>query len=181
MSGIVGQQIMGEARFDIQRHPADLIKQPAGILITAGTEDQKTHAGPYWRGSLFNAVLLHGLRGAADRPPSDGVITSQELFAYLESAVSNESHQTQTPHSVGSYVNFNRGERVWVTGKVKESNWYQVELDTGVAYIFSRLLEPVTTTSAAPSRATGISQPPPRIRKSMGWQRYGPGGQFCSQ
>jgi uncharacterized protein YgiM (DUF1202 family) len=74
-----------------------------------------------------------------------------------------------------------RGERVWVTGKVKESNWYQVELDTGVAYIFSRLLEPVTTTSAAPSRATGISQPPPRIRKSMGWQRYGPGGQFCSQ
>jgi formylglycine-generating enzyme required for sulfatase activity len=168
-------------------------------------------------------VLLHGLRGAADRPPSDGVITSQELFAYLESAVSNESHQTQTPQrwelrkfQSGDFfflsptrgkrpkperrlppgtetmgrvaidvidreyrttVNvrvrrgpgtehktiktLSRGERVWVTGKVKDGNWYQVELDTGMAYIFARLLEPVTTTSAAPSRATGISQTPP--------------------
>jgi hypothetical protein len=43
-----------------------------------------------------------------------------------------------------------RGERVWVTGKVKESNWYQVKLGTGVAYIFARLLEPVIATSAAP-------------------------------
>jgi formylglycine-generating enzyme required for sulfatase activity len=223
MSGIVGQQIMGEARFDIRRHPADLIKQSAGILITAGTEDQKTHAGPYWRGSLFNAVLLHGLRGAADRPPSDGVITSQELFAYLESAVSNESHQTQTPQrwelrkfqsgdffflaptrskrlrskrqlpagtekmgrvaidvidreyrtTVNARVRsgpgtehktiktLSRGERVWVTGKVKETNWYQVESDTGVAYIFARLLEPVTARITTGSKPPGISQPPP--------------------
>jgi uncharacterized protein YgiM (DUF1202 family) len=212
MSGIVGQQIMGEARFDIRRHPADLIKQSAGILITAGTEGQKTHAGPYWRGSLFNAVLLHGLRGEADRPPSDGVITSQELFAYLESAVSHESHQMQTPRrwvlrkfqsgdffflvptrskrpkpehrlppgtetmgrvavdvinrEYSATVNvrvrrgpgtrykvlktLKRGERVLVTGKVKNRNWYQVKLGTGVAYIFARLLEPVTATNAAP-------------------------------
>ncbi len=47
MSGIVGQQVVGKPRFDIQRHPADLIKQSAGILITAGTETQKAHANPY--------------------------------------------------------------------------------------------------------------------------------------
>ena len=205
MSGIVGQQSMGEPRFDIQRHPADLIKQSAGILITAGTETQKAHANPYWEGSLFNAVLLHGLRGAADRAPSDGVITSQELFAYLESAVANESNQTQTPQrwvlrkfqsgdffflspvgriapkperqlpagtetmdpmaldviereyraTVNARVRsgpgtayetletLRRGDRIWVTGKVKDKNWYQVELATGTAYVFARLLEPV--------------------------------------
>lgn len=95
MSGIVGQQVMGKPKFDIQRHPADLIKHSAGILITAGTENQKAHANPYWEGSLFNAVLLQGLRGAADRAPSDGVITSLELFAHLESAVSSASNMPQ--------------------------------------------------------------------------------------
>ncbi len=151
-------------------------------------------------------MLLHGLRGEADRSPSDGVITSQELFAYLESAVGNESNQTQTPQrwelrkfqsgdffflsptggtgpkperqllagtetmdpmaldviereykaTVNARVRsgpgtthktiktLSQGDRVWVTGKVKDKNWYQVELATGAAYIFARLLEPVT-------------------------------------
>ncbi len=209
MSGIVGQEVMGDVKFDIQRYPADLIKQSAGILITAGTEDQRAHANSDWRGSLFNAVLLHGLRGAADRQPSDGIITSQELFVHLENAVSNESNQTQTPRrwelrkfqsgdffflsptagippkpqrpllagteTLGSTAidtiereykatvnarvrsgpgtayqtikTLSQGDRVWVTGKVKDKNWYQVELTTGVAYIFARLLEPVEATS----------------------------------
>ncbi|MCP4410405.1 MAG: SUMF1/EgtB/PvdO family nonheme iron enzyme [Gammaproteobacteria bacterium] len=223
MSGIVGQEVMGDVKFDIQRYPADLIKQSAGILITAGTEDQRAHANSDWRGSLFNAVLLHGLRGAADRQPSDGIITSQELFVHLENAVSNESNQTQTPlrwelrkfqsgdffflsptagippkpqrpllagtETLGSTAidtiereykatvnarvrsgpgtayqtikTLSQGDRVWVTGKVKDKNWYQVELATGVGYIFARLLEPVTATTTAGSKITGISQPPP--------------------
>ena len=242
MSGIVGQQAMGKARFDIQRHPADLIKQSAGILITAGTEDQKAHANTYWDGSLFNAVLLHGLRGAADRVPSDGVITSQELFAYLDSAVSNESNQTQSPQrwelrkfqsgdffflsptrgkrlkqkrqlpagtetmglvaidvidreyraTVNARVRsgpgtehkkiktLSQGERVWVTGKVKESNWYQVELDTGVAYIFARLLEPVEAISVARSIGNNVTptaraqEKGHKIKDQLGSAGFGP-------
>jgi formylglycine-generating enzyme required for sulfatase activity len=45
-----------------------------------------------------------------------------------------------------------QGDRVWVTGKVKDKNWYQVELTTGVGYIFARLLAPITV---------GTSKPPP--------------------
>lgn len=208
MSGIVGQQSMGDPRFDTQRHPADLIKQSAGILITAGTEDQEAHAHSHWDGSLFNAVLLQGLRGAADQAPVDGVITSLELFAHLESAVANASNQTQTPQRfvlrkfqsgdffflaprggrrpkpeqplpadtetldsmaievIERYYNttvnaqvrsgpgkayetiktLKQGERVWVTGKVKDKQWYQIKLANGVAYVFAELLRPVVET-----------------------------------
>lgn len=59
MSGIVGREAMGS--FYSYRRPEELIKNKAGILITAGTVDQVGRDGPEWDGSLFNAVLLHGL------------------------------------------------------------------------------------------------------------------------
>jgi hypothetical protein len=225
MSGIVGQEQQGVAEItsDIAVDPSELIKNNAGILITAGTENQPANAHRKWNGSLFNKAVMDALQGSADLAPRDGIITSSELDIYVTQYVSRKSNYRQTPKSwklredeFGEFFFFNpnytpddhdvkpelppdaeqqgvslteeidreymattnvrvrrgpgtrykvlktlkRGERVWVTGKVKETNWYQVELDTGVAYIFARLLEPVTARIITGSKPPGISQPP---------------------
>jgi hypothetical protein len=99
MSGIVGQERL-QAGVDEGILNADLnelIKREAGILITAGTENQPANAHQKWKGSLFNKAVLDGLRGEADKLPKDGVITSRELYLYVRSFVSHQSRHEQTP------------------------------------------------------------------------------------
>ncbi len=210
MSGIVGQErlLAGDDERSIDVDLNELIRREAGILITAGTEDQPANAHRKWRGSLFNKAVMDGLRGQADRLPKDGVITSRELYLYVRGFVSRQSRHTQTPkhwvlrefesgdffflspggrpipdkpqslpsgrqtlgpgqpryeveeidreyrattnvrvrsgpgtHHKGLKT-LKRGERVWVTGKVAGKPWFQIEGDTGAAYIFSRYLQP---------------------------------------
>jgi hypothetical protein len=83
----------------------ELIKREAGILITAGTENQPANAHQKWKGSLLNKAVLDGLQGKADNLPKDGVITSRELYLYVRSFV---SHQSRHP-STGCCGSSNRG------------------------------------------------------------------------
>jgi len=99
MSGIVGQEKLaaGDNEASIDANPSELIKREAGILITAGTENQPANAHRKWNGSLFNKAVLDGLHGKADKLPEDGVITSRELYLYVRSFVSRQSEYEQTP------------------------------------------------------------------------------------
>nr|MBI3614246.1 SUMF1/EgtB/PvdO family nonheme iron enzyme [Nitrospirota bacterium] len=69
-------------------------------MITAGAADQEVIESAQWGHSVFTYFLLKGLNeGLADQD-DNGVITSQELYTYLESRVFGEAKQqghTQTP------------------------------------------------------------------------------------
>ncbi len=102
VSGIVGLETMGEndntpiPALD----PGELIEEQAGYLITAGEGLQNALADRKWDGSLFNYALMEGLRrGKADQQNSDGIITSLELFDYINRVVRAEvpKGKKQTP------------------------------------------------------------------------------------
>ena len=102
VSGITGLETMGDdEKSDFPaRDPSELIEERAGWLLTAGKGRQKAWAAKKWDGSLFNYALMQGLqRGKADRQGSDGIITSLELYDYIDAVVRHQSPagQKQTP------------------------------------------------------------------------------------
>ncbi|MEN8177011.1 MAG: caspase family protein [Pseudomonadota bacterium] len=102
VSGIAGLETMGDddkSGFPA-RDPSELIEERAGWLLTAGKGRQKAWAHEDWGGSLFNYALMQGLqRGKADRRDSDGIITSLELYDYIDAVVRSETPagKKQTP------------------------------------------------------------------------------------
>ncbi len=102
VSGIAGLETMGDDEKSVipARDPRELIEEQAGYLITAGEGLQQAWADQKWKGSLFNYALMEGLqRGKADQQDSDGIITSLELFDYIDRVVRAEvpKGKKQTP------------------------------------------------------------------------------------
>ncbi len=80
---------------------------PAWQVITSAGPDQRAfdtlslrdHRGQEGQHSPFAAVLLQALAGAADTPPTDGLITATELYIFLRNTVEPHSlnRARQTP------------------------------------------------------------------------------------
>ena len=93
------------------------IKQPAWQIITSAGADERAidvlalrdQRGQVGRPSPFAQVLLDGLAGKSDRypaaknggPEGDGVITANELIAYIESEFSERLQDQQTNQTPG--------------------------------------------------------------------------------
>jgi uncharacterized caspase-like protein len=89
-----------------------LTREPGRHVITAGGAGEQVVEGPKWGHSVFTYFLLRGLgRGYAD-PDEDGMITTQELAAYLQPRVWQESTQRQKP--VWKPISAEQGEFVFV-------------------------------------------------------------------
>jgi Flp pilus assembly protein TadD len=96
-------------------------RNPGAHAITAGGSGERTWQDPaVGDGSLFFETVFKGLNGAADLV-GDGVITYDELSAYLKKEIQVFTDQHQNPQSgslivddehVGSFFFLNRGKMV---------------------------------------------------------------------
>ncbi len=96
-------------------------RKPGAHAITAGGSRERTWADPsLGQGSLFFETLIKGLGGAADLA-GDGVITYEEIAAYLKKQIQGFTDQNQNPQSgslvvddehVGSFFFLNRGRMI---------------------------------------------------------------------
>ena len=114
-----------------------LPRGPGAHAITAGGSHERSWSdGRPDHGSIFFEKLFAGLEGRADRlpdqpkgPPGDGIITEQELYAYLLQEVQLETDQKQNPQendlyrdgSTGSFFFLNRAREV-ISGAIKPWN-----------------------------------------------------------
>lgn len=96
-SGLAGKEVKS---YNTEVDPKELAKENGRFLITAGGTDETSIADlKRWGGSLFTDVVIHGMCGDADSN-ADGVVTTYELFSYVQAAVRNEAeraHHSQTP------------------------------------------------------------------------------------
>jgi hypothetical protein len=96
-------------------------KKPGAYAITAGGSRERTWSDPsVGKGSLFFETVFKGLAGAADLA-GDGIITAEELAAYLKKQIQIFTDQSQNPQSgnllvddehVGSFFFLNRTKMV---------------------------------------------------------------------
>ena len=96
-SGLAGVETKS---YDTRVNPLDMAKQNGMYMITAGTAKQKSIGDSNrWKGSLFTDVAVNGMKQHADRN-DDGVVTTYELFSYIQGAVAIEAKKVrheQTP------------------------------------------------------------------------------------
>lgn len=82
---------------ETENYLKQIVARPVKLAFAAGAAGEEAHE---WRGhGLFTYHFLEGLRGAADRD-ADGLITSAELWPYLQrevTAVSARKGWSQTP------------------------------------------------------------------------------------
>ncbi len=97
-SGLAGTEIKGG--YDSRVNPLDLADENGRYIITAGSADQTSIANlNRWGGSLFTEIVVSGIQGYADSD-DDKVVTTYELFNYVQGAVRNEAKEAghkQTP------------------------------------------------------------------------------------
>ena len=123
-SGLAGTEIK---KYDTRVNPLELARENGRFMITAGGANETSIADlKRWDGSLFTDVIIHGMKGHAD-VNSDGVITTYELFNYVQAAVKNEAQKvkhSQNPliHDLGSYKD--KGQYFFV---YKEPNLPEIE------------------------------------------------------
>lgn len=87
-SGLAGTQVKG---YDTSLNPLELANGNARYMMAAGRADEVSISSlKRWGGSLFTDAVLNGLSGDADAN-SDGIITINELFFYVQAAVRNEA------------------------------------------------------------------------------------------
>ncbi len=101
-SGLAGRQDKG---YVTTVKPEELAKQNGRFMITAGGADETSLASEKrWGGSLFTDVVISGMRGDADTD-HDGIVTTYELFDYVQRAVVQESKNSQHPliSNLGEY------------------------------------------------------------------------------
>ena len=84
--------------------------------MTSAEANEEAIEGPQWGGGhgVFTYFLLEGMRGAADRGQSDGVVTLGELFEYVRDGVLRETGNKQHP-SIGTTM-FDRRFPMAITG-----------------------------------------------------------------
>lgn len=96
---------------DSANYLKQIVSRPVKLAFAAGAAGEEAHE---WRGhGLFTYHFLEGLRGAADRD-GDGLITSAELWPYLQREVTSVSARkgwSQTPQ----YGRSGEGEFVFFT------------------------------------------------------------------
>ena len=97
-SGLAGVEVKGT--YDSSVDPLELAKEYGRFMITAGGVDETAIASlKEWGGSLFTQVALRGMSGYGDSN-QDGIVTTHELFGYIQSVVKNEAAKRgrkQTP------------------------------------------------------------------------------------
>ncbi|MCP4345059.1 MAG: DUF1566 domain-containing protein [Desulfobacterales bacterium] len=91
-SGLAGTEVKN---YDTRVDAKELAKESGRFLITAGGADEKSIADlKRWGGSLFTDVLVSGMKGNADTN-DDGVVTTYELFSFVQAGVRNEARRAR--------------------------------------------------------------------------------------
>jgi formylglycine-generating enzyme required for sulfatase activity len=139
-SGMAGFQAMGgdEPNLEVER-----LADYSHHIITAGTKDEQTIAGPAWNGSIFTDSLIRGAQGYADRDwedgnrrvPRDGVVSLFELKDYINKRVASEApvQGWRKPIRPQLYplTSDNRGEFFFVTREKKVGGRPQAQVQQG--------------------------------------------------
>ena len=92
---------LGDDAADLNRFLSELSTARGGVsLMTSAMETESSVEGPQWGEGhgVFTHYLLEGLRGKADRPPYDGVVTVGELFDFVADRVKEATDNHQHPH-----------------------------------------------------------------------------------
>jgi hypothetical protein len=88
----------------------DISKGDGRYIITAGGADEESIGDlKKWGGSLFTDVLISGVKNGWVDSNSDGIVTTYELFSYVQAAVKNEAKKagySQQPliSNLGTYT-----------------------------------------------------------------------------
>jgi uncharacterized protein len=96
-----------------------VLKGKGAHAIVASTLNENSWSGEAG-GSVFFDKIFAGLNGAADKFPEDGVVTFDELYAYLRGEIPLATHGSQTPMegdisrdgSVGEFFFLNRNRQL---------------------------------------------------------------------
>ncbi len=95
----------------------EITQRPVRVALTAGSSGQEAHE--HMGHGLFTYFLLQGLGGAADGN-SDGVVTTDELAAFIKPSVAgvaaSQYHAQQHPQ----FARMGEGEFVFVTAHTKK-------------------------------------------------------------
>ena len=94
-SGLASIERQGDEEFaELDNATLARLSRPGRHLITAGTGEQSTIAGPNWQGSIFTDTVLRALRGDADSADGvsgkDGVVSILELVGFVQREVDDE-------------------------------------------------------------------------------------------
>jgi len=91
----------GDDAADLNAYLGALSSSRGGVsLMTSAMANESSVEGKRWGDGhgVFTHFVLEGLRGKADRPPYDGVVTVGELFDYVHQRVKDETAGRQHPH-----------------------------------------------------------------------------------
>ena len=95
----------------------DITKHPARVMLTAGSSGQEAHE--YLGHGLFTYFLLQGMGGAAD-VNGDGLVTTDELAAYVKPNVAKVARSHYGAQQHPQLARMGEGEFLFVTPNTKK-------------------------------------------------------------
>ena len=96
-----GLRAGGDPAAELNAYLGALSDRRAGLsLMTSAMANESSVEGEQWGNGhgVFTYFLLEGLRGRADAPPFDGIVTVGELFDYVRRSVEEATRGRQHPH-----------------------------------------------------------------------------------
>lgn len=93
-----GLAVMRASHSGNWRFLKDMLLRPARQVLTAGKADElvSDDGGPLPNHSIFTGHLLEAFERCAESP--DGIITANNVMAYVHNKVGNDKYSNQTPH-----------------------------------------------------------------------------------
>ena len=143
----------GEAQYELEFWES--------IKNSTHAEDYKAYLQAYPDGRFASLARARAARYATSSPPAAPPAAPVEIMDVQYEAVTR-ANVRKGPSSHAELVGgLNRGDRVHVTGRTQDRNWYRIDLPGGsTGFVYHTLIqEPVTAPSPAPAVAKTPAPP----------------------
>jgi formylglycine-generating enzyme required for sulfatase activity len=143
----------GEAQYELEFWES--------IKNSTHAEDYKAYLQAYPDGRFASLARARAARYATSSPPAAPPAPPVEIMDVQYEAVTRANVRKRPSSHAELVGGLNRGDRVHVTGRTQDRNWYRIDLPGGsMGFVYHTLIqEPVTAPSPAPAVAKTPAPP----------------------
>jgi formylglycine-generating enzyme required for sulfatase activity len=144
----------GEARYELEFWES--------IKNSTHAEDYEAYLKVYPNGRFAPLARVRAARYAESGPSAAEPAPPIEAMDAQYEAITNANVREQPSSRAGLAGHLDRGDRVHVTGRTRDTNWYRIELaDGSTGFVYGELIREPSAAPTPPAPPAEVEQPAP--------------------